>query len=205
MSIAVHNVRRVGSVEGETVLLQGAGGIGAFLVYALTQLGARVIATDLDVERLRIAAELGAEKTVALAGGPDDLEAIRRAMGDTEVRVFFEVSGSRPGLASTLALAPKGAKIVLVGIQHEPVTLDLGQVTLREQTLLGTNALVRESDFPTAVDLVARRRGRWSIVAPRVLPLDQLVDGALQPMSEGRAPAIKTLIDPQASAEREIK
>lgn len=203
MSIAVHTVSRVGSVEGETVLLQGAGGIGAFLVYVLAQFGARVIATDLDVDRLRIAAELGAASTVALSGGPDDLEAVRRAMGD-DVRIFFEVSGSRPGLASTLALSPKGAKIVLVGIQHEPVSLDLAQVTLMEQTLFGTNALVRETDFPTAIDLVARRRGRWNIVAPRVLPLDRLVDGALQPMSEGRPPAIKTLIDPRATSERDI-
>jgi (R,R)-butanediol dehydrogenase/meso-butanediol dehydrogenase/diacetyl reductase len=92
----------------------------------------------------------------------------------------------------------------LVGIQHEPVSVDLGMITLKEQTLLGTNALVRETDFPTAVELVARRRGRWAIVAPKVLPLDRLVEGALQPMSEGRAPAIKTLIDPQATTEREM-
>jgi (R,R)-butanediol dehydrogenase/meso-butanediol dehydrogenase/diacetyl reductase len=204
MSIAVHNVRRVTSVAGETVLLQGAGGIGAFLVYALTELGARVIATDIDEDRLRIATELGAVTTVALRGDADDVSRVRAAMGDAEVRILFEVSGSRQGLASTLELAPRGAKIVLVGIQHEPVSVDLGMITLKEQTLLGTNALVRETDFPTAVELVARRRGRWAIVAPKVLPLDRLVEGALQPMSEGRAPAIKTLIDPQATTERDM-
>ncbi|MBO1901511.1 alcohol dehydrogenase catalytic domain-containing protein [Leucobacter weissii] len=202
MAIAVHNVRRVGDVNGETVLLTGAGGIGAFLAYVLTQLGAKAIVVDRDERRLAIAEELGAYRTV-LVDGADDRARIRQAVEGEDVRLFLEATGVRPVLDTVLAISPKGARIVAIGIQHAPVEIDLAALTLMEKTLIGSNALVREVDFPIAVDLVARRRGRWSIVAPRVLPLDRLVSDALVPMSEGRASAIKILVDPSAAEIRD--
>lgn len=206
MSIAVHNVARAGDVAGQTVVVQGAGGIGAFLVYALVEAGADVVATDMDAERLEIASELGARATVLVTGSPDDAELIAAAVGDRELRVVFEVSGSAPGLRSALAMAPKGGRIVLVGIQKAPVEIDLAQITVQEKTLIGTNALVRETDFGPAVDLIARRRGRWGRIAPQVVPMvDGLVEEALRPMSEGRAKAIKTLVDPRGTEIRGLQ
>ncbi len=204
MSIAVHNVARAGGVDGQTVVVLGVGGIGAFLVYALAQSGAHVIATDIDPARLEIATEMGADEVLQVAGTADDLDRIRSAVGERELRVVFEVSGSRSGVVTALDLAPRGCRIVLVGIQKAPVEVDLGAITMEEKILIGTNALVRETDFPRAVELIAARRGRWGIIAPHVLPLTDLVEGALRPMSEGHAPAIKTLIDPRATETRDL-
>jgi (R,R)-butanediol dehydrogenase/meso-butanediol dehydrogenase/diacetyl reductase len=206
MSIAVHNVSRAGDVAGQTVLVQGVGGIGAFLVYALVEAGARVVATDMDAERLDIATELGADRTVRVTGSSTaDKKAILDAVGTAELRVIFEVSGSRAGVLAALDLAPRGCRIVLVGIQKAPVEVDLATITLEEKVLIGTNALVREIDFPRAVELIAKRRGRWSMIAPRVVPISGLVEEALRPMSLGRSRAIKTLIDPRGSATRPLR
>ncbi|WP_368498380.1 zinc-binding dehydrogenase [Herbiconiux sp. A18JL235] len=204
MSIAVHNVTRAGDVDGQTVLLQGVGGIGAFLVCALVDAGARVVASDMDAERLAIARQLGAHETVLVTGeAAADRELIAAAVGGAELRVVFEVSGSRPGVLAALDLAPRGSRIVLVGIQKAPVEIDLARFTLDEKTLIGTNALVRESDFPRALELVASRRD-WGVIAPRVVPLDEVIDEALLPMSEGRPRAIKTLIDPRGAVARPL-
>jgi len=204
MGIAVHNVRRAGDVDGRFVVLVGAGAIGAFLVVALKAAGATVLAADVDEGRLAIAREMGADETVAVAGDAGDAERLAAAIGDRDVRVVVEVSGTSGGLATALAVAPTGARIVAVGIQRRPVELDLGRLTIREQQIIGTNALVRETDFPRAVELVASRAGRWGSVAPEVIPLDEVVEGALRPMSEGRPPAIKTLVDPWARERRPI-
>ncbi|MET4781358.1 zinc-binding dehydrogenase [Glaciihabitans sp. UYNi722] len=195
MAIAVHNVRRAGNVDGQTVLLIGAGGIGAFLVYVLKQLGALVVAVDRDAQRLTVASELGADITV-LVDGRDDEKTIRNTAGDVEFRVIIEATGSASALTTAFDIAPKGARIVAVGLQHTPTSLDLARFTLTEKTLIGTNAMVRETDFPFAVELVSRRRGGWGLIAPTVLPLQDLVDGAIRPMVEGRAIVIKALIDP---------
>lgn len=204
MGIAVHNVRRAGDVDGQLVLLLGAGAIGAFLVVALKAAGATVIAADVSPERLEIATEMGADEVVRVAAGPDDAQTLRDVVGERDLRVVFEVSGTAGGLATALDVAPTGARIVSVGIQRRPVEIDLGQVTIREKSIIGTNALVREIDFPRAVELVASRAGRWGTIAPDVLPIADVVEGALRPMSEGRAPAIKTLIDPWAESPRPL-
>lgn len=205
MSIAVHNVSRAGDVEGQVVVVLGVGGIGTFLVYALAQSGARVVAADVDSARLELATELGAERTVLVSGTAADTETVRREVGDDELRVVFEVSGSRSGVLTALSLAPRGCRIVLVGIQAAPVEVDLAAVTAEEKILIGTNALVREVDFPRAVDLVARRAGRWDLIAPRVVPLETYVEEALRPMSQGRPKAIKTLVDPRADGVRSLR
>lgn len=194
MAIAVHSMRRSGVQAGDVAIVQGVGGIGAFLIVALLDLGARVVAVDLAEERLAIARSLGAHVTV-IAGLPDSAGRIA-AEFSTRIPVFFEVTGSESGLRLALDLVPMGTNVVMVGIHKAPRTVDLGKVTVREISLIGTNALVRETDFPDAARLVASRRGQWSEIAPEPLPLDDLVEGALRPMSEGHPPSIKTLIRP---------
>ena len=201
MAIAVHNARRAGDVAGRRVLVQGVGGIGAFLVAVLAAAGARVLATDVAADRLAIARAMGADRVLQV-GGSDDTAAVAAAADGDELEVVFEVSGTGAGLATALALAPVGGRIVAVGIQKAPREIDMAALTLREQTLLGTNALVRETDFPHAVELVAARRGEWQLIAPTAHPLADLVDHALAPLAAGHPGAIKTLIDPRAAAAR---
>ena len=79
----------------------------------------------------------------------------------------------------------------------------LWRLTLTEVELVGTNAHVCGADLPEALRLLAARGGRWSDVAPKMLPLDRLVADGVRPMADGRATRIKTLIDPWADAPRE--
>jgi len=194
MAIAVHALRRGGVVAGDTAVVQGVGGVGAFLVHALKQSGARVVAVDLDPGRLEAARELGADVTV-LGGQEDSARRITQEF-PAGLPVFFEVTGSDAGLQLALELVPVGSTVVLVGIAKAPRTLDMGRVTVRELTLVGTNGIVRETELEPAAALVASRAGRWSTIAPEPLPLAEVVTGALQPIAQGRPPAIKTLIRP---------
>ncbi len=204
MSIAVHNVSRSGGVDGQLVVVVGVGGIGTFLVYALVESGAHVLAVDVDPARISLAEEMGAQEILLVSGDAQDAAAVLAQVGERELRVVFEVTGTGGGLATALAVAPKGGRIVVVGVQRAPVEIDLSALTLQEKMLIGTNALVRETDFPRALELVARRAGRWHPVAPRVVPLADYVEEALVPMSEGRPRAVKTLVDPSASRVRPL-
>jgi (R,R)-butanediol dehydrogenase/meso-butanediol dehydrogenase/diacetyl reductase len=174
--------------------VQGVGGVGAFLIHALVARGVRVVAADLSQERLRIAEDLGA--AVTILAGTSTAEAELAAQMAATIPVFFEVTGSVPGLALALRLVPMGTDVIAVGIQKVPVEIDMGGLTLRELSLIGTNAMVRDTDFPEAAVLVAQRRGRWGDIAPEPIAMADLIDKALRPMSEGRPPAIKTLVRP---------
>lgn len=197
MSIALHAARRSGTVAGDTAVVQGVGGIGAFLIHALVDLGARVVAVDLDPARLALAEELGA--AIVIRGGTETAASEIAASWGEELPVFFEVTGSERGMSLAIETVPMGTTIVAVGIAKAPAPVDLGRVTVGGLTLVGTNAMVRETDLADAARLVAARAGRWGIVAAPPLPFEQLVDGALAPIAEGRPPAVKSLVLPPAS------
>jgi len=198
MAIAVHAVRRSGLQAGDDAVIVGVGGIGAFITVAAVATGARVLVTDLNAERLELAKRLGATET--LQAGTTPLPERLAELG-WEADVFFEVSGSAPGLAGVLEAAKPGATIVPVGIQRQPAPEALGQWTLREYTIVGTVAHVFRTDFPEAVRLL-QSRPDWTDIAEEVIPLDRVVEDALQPLLEGHSPQIKTLVDPWISEPR---
>lgn len=197
MSIALHAARRSGVRAGDLAVVQGVGGIGAFLIHALVDIGARVVAVDLDPARLALAEELGAG--LVIRGGTDTAAAEITASWGDDLPVFFEVTGSERGMNLAIDIVPMGTTIVAVGIAKTPAPVDLGRVTVRELTLVGTNAMVRETDLDDSARLVAARAGRWDVVAAPPLPFEQLVDAALAPIAEGRPPAVKSLVLPPAS------
>jgi len=198
MSIAVHAVRRSGLVAGQEAVIVGIGGIGAFITVAAAATGARVLVVDLNVDRLELAVRLGASET--LRAGDATLRDRLAELG-MDPDVFFEVSGSAPGLASVLSAAEPGATIVPLGIQKGDVPIPLGQWTLREYTIIGSVAHVLATDMPEAVRLLGTRPD-WSDLAGEVLPLGRMVEDALVPLVNGKPDQIKTLIDPWIDAAR---
>lgn len=194
MSIAVHAARRSGVVAGDVAVVQGVGGIGTFLIHVLVDLGATVVAVDLDEQRLALAHDLGAHTTIRGGTGTSAAE-IAAAWGDA-LPVFFEVTGSQRGMDLAIETVPMGTTIVAVGIAKAAMPVDLGRVTVRELSIIGTNAMVRETDLDVAARLVAARAGRWDAVAPAPLPFERVVEDALVPIAEGRPPAVKSLVLP---------
>ncbi|CAN5461556.1 2,3-butanediol dehydrogenase [soil metagenome] len=198
MAIAVHAVRRSGLRSGQEAVIIGVGGIGAFITVAAAATGARVLVVDLNQDRLDLARELGASETLLASSGS---LADRLAELGMDPDVFFEVSGSAPGLASVLSAARPGATIVPLGIQKGEPALPLGRWTLNEYTIIGSVALVFATDVPEAVRLLGTRAD-WSDLAHDVLTLDQVVNEALRPLATGQSTQIKTLIDPWIDSPR---
>jgi (R,R)-butanediol dehydrogenase / meso-butanediol dehydrogenase / diacetyl reductase len=194
MGIAVHALRRSGACSGERVLVQGVGGVGAFLIYALAELGAEVVATDLRADRLELARALGA--TVAIDVSGDAVPGV--------FDVVCEVTGSPAGLTAAVGLAAAGTRVVVVGIQKAPREVDVRRLTLQEIQLIGTNALVRESDLPEAARLIASRSAGWADICSTVLPLAAGPDAIAQ-LAAGRALSVKMLVSPGAAEPRSFQ
>lgn len=198
MSIAVHAMRRGRPPGDEDVIVIGAGGIGAFLIYALSREINSVVAVDLDEDRLSLAEALGARATVQSdQNAQEKLEAV-----SPHPRVVYEASGSEAGFRLALRATPPGSRIVVIGIQKTPMTLDLSRTTLEEREIIGTNAHVFATDFPLAAELVAGREEGWSDLAPTALPLEDLVPVAFGEMEDRTSSRIKTLLDPWIEAPR---
>jgi len=200
MAIAVHALRRGAPPPGEHVLVIGAGGIGAFLIYALAQSGARVVAADVSADRLATAKRLGAMETVRAADALT-LAAALGAIGFVATTVF-EVTGLDAGFEAAVAAVDPGGRLVAVGIAKHPIAIDARRVTTKELEIVGTNALIGRDDVPEAARLLALDPGVWGEVAPSMIPLERVVEDGILPMLEGRAAHIKLLVSPTIQTAR---
>jgi 2-desacetyl-2-hydroxyethyl bacteriochlorophyllide A dehydrogenase len=188
MAVAVHAITRGGVAAGDRVLIIGAGGVGAFAVWAAHRRGAHVSATDRTASRLTIAAALGADATFDAADAG--------AAADEGWDVIVDTSGAAPALELALAGARPGTRIVQLGLHHEPRSLPLKRMTLNEIDLLGTYAHVCAADLPVALQLLAARTEGWADICPEVTPLSRIVEDGLVPLIDGSTERIKALIDP---------
>ncbi|MGF1616774.1 MAG: zinc-binding dehydrogenase [Acidimicrobiia bacterium] len=198
MAIALHSMRQGTPERGEPAIVLGIGGIGAFLVHALSTFGAEVVAIDLDRSRLDIARSLGAKHTIEV-DSTLDLAALIRNEVDGTIGLIYEVTGAPAVAAAAIeVLAPRG-RLVLIGLSGAKIEVDTRSVTLRELRLLGTNAHVFAADFPDAAELISLGESRWGAVAPSALPLSGLVEHGIEPLVARESPSIKTLIDPHTA------
>ena len=102
-------------VPGETVLVEGTGGVSLFALQFAKAFGLRAIVTSSSDDKLVRASELGAWKTVNYRALPDWDEAVREATGGRGVDHVLEVVGGDNMRRSVNALAADG-RISLIGI-----------------------------------------------------------------------------------------
>jgi (R,R)-butanediol dehydrogenase/meso-butanediol dehydrogenase/diacetyl reductase len=194
LAVGLHAVRRTGVTPGETVVLVGAGAIGSFILCGLAERQVeRVIALDVDDHRLGTAAALGATETHNVAD-QDPVALVRDLTGGEGVPLVIESSGVSGSAQRAIRMAARGGRVLLVGLAHEPQTLDLADATLREVDLLTTVAHVCGDDIPAALRLLAAG-GITEHLLDRVIGLDALVPDGLDALVERRATG-KILVDP---------
>ena len=173
VSIAIHAVRRVRIRPEDVAVVVGSGMIGLFVVQALRWAGVeRVIAVDLEDNRLALARTLGAAETVN-SGAGDAAAEIMRLTGGRGADLAFEVVGVTPTRNRALAALRRGGSAVLVGNLAAKADFPLQAVVTRELTIHGTCASAGE--YPLCLDLIARGVIR---VEPMISAVAPLTEGA---------------------------
>jgi (R,R)-butanediol dehydrogenase/meso-butanediol dehydrogenase/diacetyl reductase len=198
MSIGVHATSRGRITPDDRVTVLGTGGIGSFITFAAARTGAEVTAVDVDPVKLETASRLGASRVVDLSAA-DDNEV------DTSPTVVFECTGRPDSLGRGLRIVSDNGRLVVVGHQSQPVEADFWQIAMRELEVIGTMAHAFRPDFGKAAALLTDDPGAWASVAPRVLPLEQIVSAGLEPMAKGDSPQIKVLFDPSTTHPRQLR
>ena len=100
---------------GETVLVQGTGGVSIFALQFAKLAGARVIVTSSSDEKLERARAMGADETINYRATPDWAAAARELTGGRGVDHVVEVGGAGTFEQSISACALGGA-IAVIGV-----------------------------------------------------------------------------------------
>jgi threonine 3-dehydrogenase len=124
-------------VLGEDVLVTGAGPIGLMAAEVARHAGARhVVVTDLNPYRLQLARKLGV--SVAVNPMEKPLQQVQQELGMQEgFDVGFEMSGNPSAFRGMLDNMSHGAKIALLGIPSQEISIDWGQVIFNMLTIKG--------------------------------------------------------------------
>ena len=200
VSVALHGVA-VAEMKGEpTVLVIGAGMIGLLLLQAARAAGSsQVFVCDVDGTRLKLAADLGADRAI-LASGAELIEEVLRLTGGRGVDVVLEAVGREETISAAIDTVRKGGTVTLVGNLSPQVSIPLQKVVSRQIRLQGSCASAGE--YVQAMELIASGRIK---VAPLITAVAPLQDGPswFNRLHSREPNLMKVVLDPRPEAARE--
>jgi L-iditol 2-dehydrogenase len=190
-SIAIHTVRRGNPQPGDTVVVVGPGVMGLLVLQAAAALGAARVLVVGRGERLRKAAELGAE-TIDFTE-VDPVEAVRAATGGKGCEVALECSGDPAAVAQCASMLRKGGRVAVIGIPLEAAPLPLRDIVLNELDIVGVRAAAGE--MPRAIALVEAGKIRLTPLITHRFPLRDYAE-AYRVFTERVDGALKVVVHP---------
>lgn len=158
---------------GETVLVQGTGGVSIFALQFAKIAGATVIATSSSDEKLARLKALGADHLINYRKDENWGDSVRRLTGGGGVDHVIEVGGPST-LAQSMVAARIGGHIAVIGILSGVTgTLPLLSVLTRQLRLQGlvVGSRRQQMDMIRAIDATGLRP-----IIDRHLALEEIVD-----------------------------
>ena len=166
LSQVTFGLRKAGFQLGDTLVVQGAGGLGTNACAVAKEMGADlVIVIDGVKDRLELAKQFGADETIDLTELPDPAARIQRVMELTGGR-GADVVGEFVGLP---AVVPEGLQMVRSGGTY----LEIGNISFGNSVPLDPSALVWGAKrivgvimydpwvIPEALDYLVRTRNKY--------------------------------------------
>lgn len=174
-------LKRTGVRPGLWLAVLGIGGLGHIAVQYARAMGMRVVAIDVDPDKLTLAHRLGAELTVD-ASAEDPVAAVQTRLGGVHGAVVTAVAPRAFEQAVGL-LRPAGTVcwIGLPGGDADQVRVSIAQVTNWELSIRGSNVGTR-LDLAEAVDFALRGQVRATTRTARLAEINDV----LAQMKQGR-------------------
>jgi L-iditol 2-dehydrogenase len=189
----VHVAEMIAPLKPRTVLVFGAGPIGLMCQGAIqAMLGAEVIVTDLNEDRLGVAREHGA-KEVLPGRSRDVVKAVQEMTHGEGADVVVDAVGAAATKQQSVAAARPGGAAVWIGLHENPMTLNSFEITLPEKQVLGSYASTMQQ-MRQALDLMARGEVETASWVER-FPIGRGVE-AFERMLKPRGRDIKAVIVP---------
>ncbi len=135
LAIGAHAIRRAAVQKDEFVLVIGCGPIGIGMMKLAQIDGAKVIAMDINNERLAYAkTEIGVDYIVNALENP--LEAIHKITNGDLATAVFDATGNQKALESGVNYMSHGGRYVLVGLSKGDLTFNHPAIHSKETTLM---------------------------------------------------------------------
>lgn len=117
MSQVIYGIEKANLTNGETILIQGAGGLGLYATAVAKEKGARVIVVDAISQRLDMASDFGADHLVDVSGrtSQETIEEVVKLAGGAGADVVLEVAGVPEAFSEALEMVRVAGRIISIG------------------------------------------------------------------------------------------
>jgi len=151
LAIGAHGIKRAGVQKDEFVMVIGAGPIGLGTMDFARIAGAKVIALDVNDNRLQFCKDrLKVDYTIN--GLTDDvMERLKEITNGDMPTVVIDATGSQKAINNALQYLAHGGRYVLIGLQKEAISFSHPEFHKRETTLMSSRNATRE-DFVHVID-----------------------------------------------------
>ena len=182
-AVAAYGVDTAGVRPGDTVLVTGAGPIGALAALYAYSLGARVIVSEVNPTRAALATSLDVGDVVD-PSRTDVTAWVKDATHGIGVDAVIECSGNERALQTALTAVRSAGRISQTGLHTKAAAIDPMVLAEHDITLAGTWCYP-VTDWPRIIGLVASGR----------LPVDKVVSDQIG-MDDIVAKGFETLLSP---------
>lgn len=146
LAIGAHGIRRAAVQPGEFVLVVGAGPIGLAAIEFARIAGGKVIALDINEQRLQFCGDKLKVAHTINALSPDVFDKIRGITNGEMPTVVIDATGSLKAINNAFQYMAHGARYVLIGLQKGDIIFSHPEFHKREGTLMSSRNATRE-DF----------------------------------------------------------
>ncbi|MGU3431942.1 zinc-binding dehydrogenase [Actinomycetes bacterium M1A6_2h] len=192
-AVAAYGIDQTGLGAGDTLLITGAGPIGALsALYAHAAGAARIIVSEPNAKRRALVEAFG----IADVLDPTVLDVpatVRDMTGGIGVDAAAECSGSQHGLTAALGSVRSAGTVAQVGLHVKPATIDPMELSNRDLTLVGTWCYPVH-DWPRIIALVASGRFPVEKVVTDIIDVENIVSGGFDRLLDPSGDAQKLLV-----------
>ncbi|KAF7121773.1 hypothetical protein CNMCM5793_009326 [Aspergillus hiratsukae] len=194
LSVAVHSCRLAGDMQGQTVVVFGAGPVGLLCMAVAHAFGAStVLAVDLTPSRLSSALRYGATHSYQMTSESPEQNAVnivRTGALEEGADVVLDATGAEPCMNCGILVLGSGGTFVQVGLGKPNPSLPVGQICDKEIVFKGSFRY-GPGDYQTSIRLLDSRRIRLDGLVTHEFPFTRAEDAFKQVISRA---GIKTVI-----------
>jgi len=192
-AVAAYGVDTAQVRPGDTVLITGAGPIGALASLYASNLGANVFISELNPTRAALARSLDVGEVL----DPSKIDVAAYIKDVTQgigVDAVIECSGNERALQTAISSVRSAGRISQTGLHTKSASIDPMILSERDITISGTWCFP-VTDWPRIIDLIARGRYPVEKVATTQISIDDVVEKGFDTLIDPTGDQIKVLVN----------
>jgi Zn-dependent alcohol dehydrogenase len=181
LSEVIYGLGKVGLGFGETVVIQGAGGLGINATAVAKEMGAhKVIVIDGIIERLELAKAFGADELIDMNDyktPQERVQRVRELTGNKGAEVVAELVGFPGAMAEGLAMLARAGRYLEIGNISPGKTLEIdpSMLVYHSKTIFGVVTYGRDT-LKKALDFLSRTKDKYPFdkILSHAYPLEEI-------------------------------